>query len=160
MINKIVDLLNNIIDIEILEDDGWFIQGTPSNKLIRLCKTLRIPNLKALNVPIIDIEHLAERILEDKSKFTDVYSGKNTSFKPNLISLTKRLIQFFEIYTYDIKIVEDKLEKYIEYAKNNPSSTNSCLIYYILKDGVSKLADACEREPEETQEIDYFKQIL
>lgn len=156
MINKIVDLLNNIIDIEILEDDGWFIQGTPSNKLIRLCKSIGF-KVQTLNVDTISIQCLAERILEDESKFTNIKSGGVRKFKPNLKDLTDKLISFFKRYDYPIDIVEDRINRYINHCKDNPSMYNSALIYYILKEDISMLADDCESEVEE---IDYFKQIL
>lgn len=153
---KIVELLNTIIDIEILEDDGWFIQGTPSNKLIRLCKELGF-KIQMLSVDNISIQCLAERILNDESKFTTTKSGGTKKFKPNLKDLTDRLIMFFKNYNYPIDIVEDRLEKYIFHCKENPSVYNTALIYYIVKDGISMLADDCESEPEE---IDYFKRIV
>jgi hypothetical protein len=99
---------------------------------------------------IVGVENSMEDITDQFLElFPDVKNAAGERLRSNRIDTRKKLEQFMTKYKIkDKNLILEATERYLRRMKTSGYQYCSCAMYFILKDGISKLATECESSAE------------
>ena len=94
-------------------------------------------------------EILGENFLKNVNEYREIFPDFRLPSKElgrqTVETLSDRFVKFFKKYPkYDWELVLDAADYYVNYYKKVDYKYMTCSLYFIEKDGISKLADTCQ----------------
>lgn len=141
-------VINEDVEKAICIERGWIdAEGTLSPGAIFILDEFEtfLKKTKAKVTKEILGEDFLKNVNEYREIFPDFRLPSKELGRQTVETLSERFVKFFKKYPkYDWELILDAADYYVNYYKKMDYKYMTCSLYFIDKDGISKLADTCQ----------------